>query len=162
MYQCDSKCVQGDGKQCVSNIQSEGSIEKLTEPGVQFIVFKHETGQQLYKVTFNFLSKLVKKERLKQFFNAIPDDAVVVIVVNKRCKADIQGWFDLLLLHSNLVRLNGDSTEPDLLVTCQKQCKPGVLATSTLPFYRYREEAFAGVIQEDFQLLLGEFSFVKI
>ena len=86
----------------------------------------------------------------------------MVIVVHKRCKADIDNWFKLLLNDSELVQRQGSSasTEPELLVTCQRQCKPGVIQLTQLPFFRYSHEAFGGVIQEKFTLMLGKISLI--
>ena len=165
LYQCQSNCITGNGKQCQSTVKIGDQTESLIEPGVQFNVFKHDTGDLLYKVTFNFLSNSVKEKRFKAFFKAIPTNAVVVIVVHKRCKADIGNWFNLLLNDSELVRHQQGGiapTEPDLLVTCQRQCKPGVVQMTRLPFYRYGNEAFGGVIQEKFRLMLGKISISKV
>ncbi|XP_066927761.1 uncharacterized protein [Clytia hemisphaerica] len=154
LYQCDSKCVQEDGQPCPSSIKIADQMENLTEPGVQFIVFDYYSGRIVYKVTFNFLSNTFRRDRLKQFFNALPMNAVVLITVNKKCEAKIDQWYDFLLQHSNLVLLNIDSNEPEVLITCQGQCKRGIISTSHAPIYRYKSDAHQGAIQEDYQLVL--------
>jgi len=158
LHKCSEPCTLKSTCTSNINIKIADQNEAVTVPGLHFLVFNYDTGKTRYEVTFNFLSNMYKRQRLKDFLKAIPENSVVMVIVNNKCSADISGWYDFMLQHSKLVLMNLNDLDRDqttLITTCQGHCRSGILSSTNLPVYHYEDEANDGYLKKRFQMTLG-------